>query len=127
MNNLLVISTLPHYLVLLVSPSPLYSIIVFFSSTLSVLWHYSDSNASSYLGLLDHLLAFVWLMADYEYFRGTSLFGTMLIINGLTFLTNMFVSFLDTNKFIPYHAGHSCWHLVSATKSIYLAYQLKIM
>lgn len=122
--NLLIISTLPHYLVLLVGPTKLYNSVVFCSSTLSVLWHYSNTPASSFLGTLDHIFAFIWLATDYYYFKSTQLFQRMVVINALTFLANIYVSYLDRHHFMSYYMGHSLWHLLSVAKSIYLANSL---
>jgi hypothetical protein len=122
--NLLIISTLPHYIVLLISPIKLYNFIVFCSSTMSVLWHYSNTPASSFLGIIDHIFAFIWLAADYYYFKNTPFLCQMYTINSLIFLANMYVSYLDEHNILPYYTGHSLWHLLSATKSIYLAHYL---
>ena len=122
--NFLIISTLPHYLVLLVGPTKLYNSVVFCSSTLSVLWHYSDTPANSFLGVLDHIFAAIWLAADYYYFRNTPLLQRMFIVNTITFLANMYVTHLDKHRLVPYYIGHSYWHLLSAAKSIYLAHNL---
>ena len=122
--NFLIISTFPHYIVLLVGPTKLYNSVVFCSSTLSVLWHYSNTPVSSYLGILDHIFAFIWLATDYYYFKDTQYLQRMIIINALTFFANIYVSYLDKHNVVPYHIGHSVWHLLSAAKSIYLAHSL---
>ena len=125
--NLLIISTLPHYLVLLVGPTKLYNSVVFCSSTLSVLWHYSNTSADSFLGVLDHIFAAIWMATDYYYFKNTQMLHTMFIVNAITFFANMYVSYLDKHRIMSYYVGHSLWHLLSAAKSIYLAHSLNAL
>ena len=48
--NALILTTLPHYLTLLFSPTPWYSWVACTSTTLSVVWHLVDEPASSPLG-----------------------------------------------------------------------------
>ena len=122
--NWLVITTLPHFLTLLVSPTPFYSLIVFSSSSLSVLWHFKNEGANSTLGILDHLLAGLWFVADFYYFTFTSNFALMFAANSFVFLLNLLVSKLDRLNIIPYSIGHSVWHIVSSAKSVILAYIL---
>jgi hypothetical protein len=118
--NLLILSTLPHYIVLLVGPTKLYNSVVFCSSSLSVLWHYSDTPATSLLGTLDHLFALFWLLADCYYFWETRFLQRMLLINGISFLAAQVAPHL-----LSYYVGHSIWHLLSVAKSVYLAYLLR--
>lgn len=119
--NLLIATTLPHYIVLLVGPTKLYNSIVVCSATLSVAWHYSDTSATSLLGTLDHLFALLWLLADCYYFWETRFLQRMLLINGISFMAAQVAPHL-----MSYYVGHSIWHLLSVAKSVYLAYLLRI-
>jgi hypothetical protein len=125
MYNPLVISTLPHYLVLFIGPTKLYNYVVFCSTTLSVLWHHSNTSANSFLGTLDHIFALIWFVTDYYYFHKIDDVFKMFLLNALTALTNMYVTYLDKERVLPYVIGHSYWHLLSAAKSLYLAHLLK--
>ena len=122
--NWLVVTTLPHFLTLLVSPTPFYSFTVFCSSSLSVFWHLSNEGVNSFLGILDHLLAGLWFITDFYYFTFTNHFSLMFAANTLVFLLNLLVSKLDHQNMISYSVGHSVWHIVSSAKSVFLAYIL---
>jgi hypothetical protein len=126
MINALILTTLPHYLTLLVSPTPTYSVIIFCSTTLSVAWHYADEPVTSHLGKLDHAAAALWFAADLYYFSKIHELPLALILNGLIAAMNVTVSYLDQRKMVPYYVGHSVWHIFSAIKSVFLAYILKI-
>ncbi len=126
MINALILTTLPHYLTLLVSPTPIYSVIVFCSSTLSVAWHYADESATSLLGQLDHAAAAIWLAEDLYYFSKINELPLALTLNGLIAAMNITASYLDQRKMVPYYVGHSVWHIFSAIKSVILAYILKL-
>jgi hypothetical protein len=123
---LLVASTLPHYFALCVAPTPFYATVVFASASLSVLWHQSDTPATSPLGIADHVLAALWFLTDcvYFWFYG-SRFGTMIALQIVISGTSALVGYLDKQNIVPYTVGHSVWHLASAAKSIYIAALLK--
>lgn len=123
--NALVLTTLLHYLTLFVSPTPWYSWVVCTSTTLSVVWHLVDEPATSPLGQLDHIMAAVWMLTDVYYLGKADELAIALIPNGFIFLTNMAVTYMDQKQIVPYYAGHSIWHILSAIKSILLAYMIK--
>jgi hypothetical protein len=123
--NALVLTTLPHYLALLVSPTPWYFWVVCTSTTLSVLWHLADEPATSPLGQLDHILAAVWMLTDIYYLGKGDELSLALVPNGFIFLTNIVVTYLDRQKVVPYYVGHSVWHILSAIKSILVAYMIR--
>ncbi len=123
---LLVASTLPHYFTLCVAPTPLYAAVVFASASLSVIWHQSDTPATSPLGIADHVLAVLWFITDCVYFWNYgNRFGTMIALQIAITLTSAGVGYLDKQGLLSYTAGHSVWHLASAAKSFYIAYLLK--
>jgi hypothetical protein len=121
---LLIATTLPHFLVPIAAPTPLYAGVTFLSSCLSVAWHASESNASSALGIADHIVAAVWGGLDIYMFYGTDIFGPMLALNGGVIGLNWMAGQAAVHGLAPYWLGHSAWHLVSAAKSVYLVRQL---
>ena len=123
--NALILTTLPHYLTLFVSPTPWYSWVVFTSSTLSVVWHLADEPATSPLGQLDHILAAVWMLTDVYYLGAANKLALALIPNSLIFITTPLVTYLDQKQIVSYYVGHSIWHILSAIKSIFVAYMIR--
>ena len=114
--NPLVVSTLPHFYVLLFNlPNP-YTLIVLHSCFLSVAWH-STTPHNRLVGVADYVLAGAWQAADMWYFWDTPYFWTVLCWNCIVFLCNQAV---DKMK-ISYDFWHSTWHLLSAAKAIYVA------
>ncbi len=120
MNNILVISTIPHYLVIFLVPIPFYNVIVFLSASLSILWHYNNDKATSLLGILDHLFALFWFICDIYYFTNTPYLQTVLALNICCALVNYLVEQLHRRQIINYKYGHSVWHLLSISKCIYI-------
>jgi hypothetical protein len=113
-------------LALCVAPTPFYATIVFASASLSVIWHQSDTPATSPLGIADHVLAALWFVTDCVYFWNYgNRFGTMIALQIAITLTSAGVGYLDKQGLLPYTAGHSVWHLASAAKSFYIAALLK--
>lgn len=114
--NPLVVSTLPHFYVLLYTlPNP-YTLIVLHSCFLSVAWH-SETPHTRLVGIIDYALAGAWQAADTWYFWDTPYFWTVICCNSIVFLCNQAVDKLK----ISYDIWHSVWHLVSAAKAIYVA------
>jgi hypothetical protein len=83
-------------------------------------WHASNTPASSPLGILDHAFAAAWLAADVYYYAHNGDIS-ILILNALVFLSNIFVGYLDNREIVPYRVGHSVWHIFSWVKSIIVA------
>ena len=66
--NSLVLTTLPHYLIAYESPENLYVSIVILSTTLSAVWHSNVfARYEKEIGVLDHIVAGVWFVADMYY------------------------------------------------------------
>ena len=101
-SPLLVLTTLPHYYAMvpaLLANYPSYALVVFASSTLSVIWH-----STGHMMELDYALAAVWCMYD------TYLSWKLgVLLNLVVLLTNMFAGA---------HDAHCAWHILSCSKSI---------
>lgn len=107
---MLVITTLPHYLPLLLhrpNPDYRYMKLIFLATTLSVAYHLNESN--SLITALDYLVA--GALAYHE----TKIHKHGLVLNSILFLTNLMV--LVEN----YTFYHSLWHLASVAKTIYIS------
>jgi hypothetical protein len=116
---ILVLTTLTHLLIIPFSPSPYYSAIITTSTVVSALWHYSGSSAISYLGVIDHLLAAIWFMADMGYPIDDKVYVEVILLNAaVATMSPIFYS-------IDYTIGYSVWNIVSALKCIYVANLLK--
>ncbi len=114
---MLVITTLPHYIaILLYRPNPdyTYMTLIFLATTLSVAYHLNESNRL--ITALDYLVAGV--LAYHE----TKIHKHGLLLNGLLFTTNLIP--LEKESYTLYH---SVWHLASVAKTIYIARQLQIL
>lgn len=121
--NILVISTLPHFLSIL----PLrkydrhtrgYINIILISTFFSILYHlYEESN--QYITTLDYIFATAWFLYDCKLvILHTS------PIDGLTIIcSNGFVFFI--HSLIPYNESyvlyHSIWHCINAYKAYYIS------
>ena len=113
--NVLVLSTVPHY----VSILPLipykemnhYKTIIITSTTLSILFHTYDNN---FLTFLDYFVALVWFLYDIQLGIQYNIFHTILCLNCIVFFININI----TNN---YEVLHSFWHLISASKCYYIS------
>ena len=112
--NVLVLSTLPHY----VSILPLihykemnhYNTVIVTSSTLSVLFHTYDNK---FLTFLDYFVALIWFLYDIQLGIQYQILSTILYLN----FTVVFININITNN---YEVVHSLWHLISACKCYYI-------
>lgn len=112
----LVFSTLIHLLAIPFSPSLYYSTLIFTSTTISALWHYTDTPVNSNLGVMDHLISIVWFFSDIGYtIDDNNLYMEVIVLNLSVGVLNPFLSSFD------YTMGHSTWHIISAIKAIYVA------
>lgn len=109
MERAIVLTTLPHFIALAFAfTTPWYASVVLLSSSLSVAWHVNYER-KNWLYYADHLMAGVWCASDVYLLPTPSVVG----LNAIVFLLNV----LATTE-----ALHSWWHLLSASKSIYVAY-----
>lgn len=116
--NILVLSTLPHYLAMY----PLfftkdrynYKIIIFISVNLSVLYHLSGE--SIYLAIPDYSFAGLWCFYDLLLsFQNKNKLYLILFLNLFIFILNNCVISLN------YEVDHSIWHLLSAAKCFWVS------
>ena len=128
--NLLVLSTLPHYLSVL----PLiyyyndiqifwYMTFIFMSTTFSVLYH---SKNNVLIDLFDHVLAIFWFLYDVYlgfYFRYVLLFQ-IIFYNTLSFMVYQRIEIESSRE--NYYLFHSGWHLLNAYKSFYVSYLISL-
>jgi hypothetical protein len=121
---LLIATTLPHFLILTISPRPFYSFIVFTSTSLSVLWHSQPMNHQSLLALLDNSVGIVWGLTDFYFAWNTDSFTLIFYLNTFIFLTNVYANYLFLHCGFSYAHAHSIWHLLSAFKSFLVALHL---
>jgi hypothetical protein len=101
-SPLLVLTTLPHYYAMVpafLANYPSYALVVFASSTLSVIWH-----STSHMMELDYALAAVW--CAYDIYLSWKL---GMLLNLVVFLANAFAGT---------HEAHCVWHVLSYSKSI---------
>jgi hypothetical protein len=118
----LVWTTLPQLAVLTQAPPLPYAAIVIASTLFSVAWHLAGGPPTTWLGMLDHEVAFLWFLADCYYLSDRrEHFVQMLILNGAIGVADVGVTWLDQSGLIPYNTGHSVWHLASAAKSVCIA------
>lgn len=128
--NLLVLSTLPHYLSVL----PLiyyyndlqifwYMTVIFMSTTFSVLYH---SKNNVLIDLFDHVLSLFWFLYDVYlgfYFRYVLLFQ-IIFYNTLSFMVYQRIEIESSRE--NYYLFHSGWHLLNAYKSFYVSYLISL-
>jgi hypothetical protein len=117
MVNHLIITTVSHYMAIL----PLlyntyyydYIIIIFISTTFSILWHH-DNERISIIYNMDYIFAFIWFMYD------------MILTNYLTYtlLLNLIIFIINrwSDHCKNYKLYHSIWHLLSALKCFIISY-----
>lgn len=111
-----VLSTLPHYLALLFTgKSVLYSFTVFSSTTCSVYWHILGEPRNE-IWILDYMLAYMWFIAELA-LNPTKHALLITLLNFVVLLVNKW-----TDRSRQYHLHHSTWHLLSASKAIYVAW-----
>uniref|UniRef100_A0A6C0BI68 Uncharacterized protein n=1 Tax=viral metagenome TaxID=1070528 RepID=A0A6C0BI68_9ZZZZ len=115
---MLVASTLPHLLAIgpIYTVYPGYGILIFTSTTASVLWHAYGEPVGTLL-LLDYGLAGIW--GAYDLWLGVRK-GLLLRF----ILLNMIVAYVNTkiSRGTGYATYHSLWHLLSCAKAIYVSW-----
>jgi hypothetical protein len=111
-----VMSTIPHYLALLFTGnSALYSFVVFSSTTCSVYWQILGEPRNE-IWILDYMLAYMWFIAELALIP-TEYALRVTILNFGVLIANKY-----TDRSCQYHLHHSMWHLLSASKAIYVAW-----
>ena len=111
-----VLSTLPHYLALLFTgKNAVYSFVVFSSTSCSVYWHILGEPRNE-IWILDYMLAYMWFIAELAVNHKEE----ALLITLLNFGVLLVNKWTDTSR--QYHFHHSMWHLLSASKAIYVAW-----
>jgi hypothetical protein len=125
-SDKIIISTLPHFIssYFAFTISYIYFIIIFLSSSLSILWHLQKEPKFNLLFFLDYGFALLWLIYDlglfYLYIQYDYIIGIIIIIlNKISALTNI-IQF----KNISYEITHSVWHLISCIKGIIITYTI---
>ena len=101
------LTTLPHLLSIIPVKDTSYRSIIVLSTTLSVLYHYDESNII--INYIDHIIAFIWFLYDvYWAYKYTY---KIIIVNVLSFVLYMSLD-------------HNIWHLINASKCYYVSKQL---
>jgi hypothetical protein len=123
-RSILILTTLPHYCALSYADCSVYSFIIITSTTLSILWHSlgyvtgGDSNwdPNDIITQLDYGFALLWSL--YEISRGFEydIYPFIVLSNIVVFVWNIMAK-----TWIE----HSVWHLVSAFKSVFVAYGIQ--
>ena len=118
-------STLFHLIAAVYAHETQYRLIILSSTFLSWFWHcveihYGPSKA---LGGIDHLVAGVWFAYDIYYSFMLGNFWKVFGLNMIVMFMNRGVVWLNDKKIVPYYIGHTLWHYLSATKSVYVAYE----
>lgn len=118
--NLLLLSTLPHYLAIyplfVRSNSNIYNYIslIIISVNLSVLYHLSGE--SLYFAIPDYCFAGIWFLYDlFLSFQNKNTFYLILFLNLFIFYLNLSVDQMN------YEVDHSVWHLLSAAKCVWVS------
>ena len=120
--NLLILTTLPHFLSII----PLfqhkeffwYNNVIITSTVLSILYH---SYSYKFITFLDHLFSLIWFI--YDIYNGYSISGLIfvkiLIVNFVSFTFHQHIEKMGKES---YYSLHSLWHIVNATKCMYVSY-----
>ena len=121
--NILVISTLPHFLSILpLRKYDRYTIdyinVILISTVFSMLYHlYEESN--QYITILDYIFATIWFLYDCKiaiYYMPYTEGLTIISSNCLVFLIHSFIPFNES-----YTLYHSIWHCINAYKAYYVS------
>jgi hypothetical protein len=102
----------------------MYAAIIAISSSLSLVWHFQKERKNIFFWL-DYGFAMGWTIMDFTVAISTApvhIILTVAFFNIIVFLTNQLVDFLDRKGFVPYEIGHAAWHVLSFSKSIFVAY-----
>jgi predicted membrane channel-forming protein YqfA (hemolysin III family) len=127
----LIVSTLPHYITLIFVVFPdngslllhIYSLIAFLSSTLSVIWHLKG-EPYDWSFIADYSLAFLWIVVEVVAVIVRTCpvpIVLTLFLNIVVFCVNQVIHFVKNERW-TYKMLHSYWHLLSAFKTVSVAY-----
>jgi len=127
-----VISTFFHYvpyMLLALSNNTvleLYAILIFISTTLSVLYHYDnrEQDTTTLIYKVDHAFAGIWCLADIGlslYLSNYYLLAFVLLSNGFVAVLHHTIQLEREYRYNEYEWSHSIWHIISATKATILA------
>jgi hypothetical protein len=118
MWNLLVLTTLLHCAAFPASVEVgwIYATTVVASTTASVVWH-GLGEPQGIISAVDHGLAAVWGLLDAYYGWRLGVLAPVLVVNAVVIALHSVVE----RGIVPYRAGHSAWHVVSATKAWWVA------
>jgi hypothetical protein len=101
-----------------------YTAIIAFSCSLSLVWHFQKERKNIFF-LLDYEFAVAWTVMDFTVAISTApvhIIVTVVFLNIIVLLMNQLGDFLDRKGFVPYEIGHAAWHVLSFSKSIFVAY-----
>jgi len=113
----IIVSIFPHLLSLIYLQTYTYSIIIFFSTFSSCLWHFHCENRN-YFFILDYLFALI--LTAYEIIYTKNMYITI-SLNIIVFSINKITDYLSNNNIIYYEKGHVIYHLFSSVKTIYIS------
>jgi hypothetical protein len=117
----LIISTLPHFLSIIPiikyykSSAFLYINIIVLSSTFSILYHYYEQS-NTIINVFDYFFAVLWVLYDIKLTYKTPAIYKILFGNCSMCLINIVIDY--SNNYI---IAHSLWHLLNASKCIYVS------
>ncbi len=110
-----VLTTLPHFLAVFMSPSPVYSCIVVASTSASIFWHLRR-EPRGWIMFMDYSLAYIWFIADIYYSIKADTFVYVTAMNAYIAALNYIALWLAKENILPYAYGHSIWHVLSVIK-----------
>jgi hypothetical protein len=129
--NLLVLTTLFHYLAILpfhefnkFNRFNNYVFIIITSTTLSVIWHLLF-EPFGLIFYLEYLFATLWFLYDLKLSIQTSnyfVYIQVLFFNFLIFILNIIFNMMNPEYYVVFH---SIWHLLSALKCYYVSFLIK--
>lgn len=123
LTDKVILTTLPHYIACYFAyqTNILYAIIIFLSSTFSVIWHLFNQPRNS-LFYLDYGFAFLWFLA--ELILASQIKNPFLVF--IVLATNATIAISNEIRLsgMSYDTIHSIWHCLSAFKGIFVAYLL---
>ena len=115
-SYLCIITASLHYFAIIPSINNiLYSIIIFISTTISILWHI-DNESNKYF-YIDYIFAGIWSLYDIIMGYYYNMLFIIIILNIIIFIINIMI----TKKSSNYKLLHSIWHIMSSIKSYYIA------
>ena len=93
--------------------------IIFLATTTSIIWH-SYNEPANFLLTLDYVFAVFWFILDYLWSKCID--QPIILELNIHILLMHIISMFYSN----YGAVHSVWHIMSATKCVYVSYLIYI-